>query len=294
MSKLIKTKFMKELFPNSKNIDEIVDSLNKILPEYNIDRPKRIAMFLAQTGHESGGFRVFEENLNYSAKALELLFSKYFKNKDTNYYARRPEKIANIIYSNRMGNGDELSGDGWKYRGRGAIQITGRHNYELLSRDCNIDAVIHPDMLLEVNNSILSAVWYWNKHDLNSYADLNDIKGSTRKINGGYNGLEDRITKYKKILKYLTSEDIDIIGLDLEEEFNNIHDINDDNNIDGVLRLGSTGNSVKVLQRILSLEITGNFDQEMEKFVKLWQRMHNLEADGIVGPKTLDSMNSLY
>ena len=153
----------KELFPNCKDPDGWVDAMNEVFPKYEINTPERIASFIAQCGHESGGWRVFSENLNYSAKALDAIFGKYFKRaaRDSEPYHRQPEKIANVVYANRMDNGDTDSGDGWKYRGRGPIQLTGKKNYSSFAEDMDVDVVDNPDMVSEdKETALMSAIWY--------------------------------------------------------------------------------------------------------------------------------------
>jgi putative chitinase len=194
------------LFPNNKEASAWTDALNSILPQYNINTIHRVAGFLAQCGHESNGFTVLSENLNYGAAGLKTVFGKYFKTTDPLQYERKPEKIANHVYCNRMGNGDEASGDGWKYRGRGPIQITGKNNYTSFSADMGIDVMASPDMVsMNKRIALLSAVWFWNKNDLNTIADNNDIKGMTQRINGGVNGLAERTKLYNKALGILNT-----------------------------------------------------------------------------------------
>lgn len=193
-----------ELFYINSNLykikcDEYIDALNKVLPENGIDTPLRACHFLAQIIHESGHLKYNAENLNYSASALQSVFKKYFPNETiANEYARKPEKIANRVYANRMGNGSEASGDGWKYRGRGLIQLTGKNNYTSCGNDLGIDLVNNPDLLLVPEYALKSACWYWNKNKLNDYADKDDINTITRRINGGINGLADRSENLKK------------------------------------------------------------------------------------------------
>lgn len=158
-------------------------------------------MFLAQCAHESAGFTVLTENLNYSAQALLKVFPKYFNSANVSEYARNPEKIANRVYANRMGNNS--NGDGWKYRGRGYIQLTGKNNYKSFAqylKDENIsgiqDPLDNPDELSQMLCAMQSAVWFWNKNNLNVYADKDDISGCTKVINGGFNGLQERKTLY--------------------------------------------------------------------------------------------------
>jgi putative chitinase len=145
--------------------------------------------------HESGSFRYNTENLNYSAKALRSVFGKYFPSDElANAYARKPEKIANRVYGNRMGNGTEESGDGWKYRGRGLIQLTGHDNYRRCGEGIGLNLEEEPDQVADNPAISVKAVgWFWKTNNLNQYADADDIKIITKRINGGYHGLEDRM-----------------------------------------------------------------------------------------------------
>ena len=170
-----------------------------LFEKYGLNTKLRLAHFFSQISHESG-LKPISENLNYSASGLIGVFRKYFSDIEAINFANNPEKIANRVYANRMGNGDEKSGDGWKYRGRGFIQITGKINYFQLANDTDLDCLKNPDLLLQEANAMISALWFWNKAGLNKLADKNDIKGITRKINGGYNGLEHRTELLKKYL----------------------------------------------------------------------------------------------
>jgi putative chitinase len=192
----------KKLFPSCAESDKFCNLLDNLLPAAGINTKERVNMFLAQCGHESAGFSRFTEGLNYSAKGLRATFPKYFPDDATAVkYARQKEKIANKVYANRMGNSPESSGDGWKYRGRGMIMITGKDNYIAFSKDMNIDAVNNPDLLaIDLSVAIKSAIWFWNKNNLNRYADAKDILGATKKINGGTNGLEDRKKHYNELM----------------------------------------------------------------------------------------------
>lgn len=197
------------LFPRAQDPESWVNSMNEVFPTYDINTPQRIAAFLAQCGHESGGWTVFEENLNYSAKGLNGIFKKYFPTIESALpYERKPEKIANKVYSNRMGNGPESSGDGWKYRGRGPIQLTGKSNYTQFAKDMFEDwqnVIENPDWVTADRDfALMSAIWFWNKNGLNKWADTGDIKELTRRINGGYIGLSDRIHHYEEAINLLT------------------------------------------------------------------------------------------
>jgi putative chitinase len=171
------------------------------LPEDMIESPSRIAGFLAQTSHESGKYKFLTENLNYSDKGLLKTFPKYFNESNVMEYARKPEAIANRVYANRMGNGDEASGDGWRYCGRGLIQLTGKNNYQAFanSEQMNIEEV--PDYLITYVGAVRSALWFWNKNNLNDTADTGDLLMMTKKINGGTHGLAERTAEYKRILE---------------------------------------------------------------------------------------------
>lgn len=197
---------VRQLIPKVKNFDEWYSNLLNILPEYDIDTPNRVAAFMAQCGHESGGFTLMQENLNYSAKGLVGTFKKYFPTEEVaKPYERRPEMIANRVYANRMGNGDEASGEGWYFRGRGIVQITGKNNYTKCSQSLFESNVLveNPDLLLETEYAIHSACWFWSAARLNELADIGDMKTMTKRINGGYIGLEDRINHYNHAIDIL-------------------------------------------------------------------------------------------
>lgn len=195
-----------QLFPRAQDPQGWVDSMNNVFPNYELDSPKRIAAFLAQCGHESGGWTVFEENLNYSAKGLMGIFKKYFPDEATaTAYQRQPEKIANKVYANRMKNGDEQSGDGFKFRGRGLIQLTGRDNYTKFAEalDMNLEDTIK--YLETPNGAVASAGWFWDNNKLNQYCDKDDFITLTKRINGGTIGLADRQHHYHLALEKLGS-----------------------------------------------------------------------------------------
>ena len=193
-----------DMFPKNKNAQSWTTALVAVLPTYQIDTPERIASFLAQCGHESGGFTVLQENLNYSAEGLNKIFKKYFPTLESAQpYARKPELIANKVYANRMGNGDEQSGEGYRYRGRGPIQLTGKDNYTACSDFLFQDDTLlkDPDMLLDPEYALHSACWFWWKNDLNTFADSADILTMTKRINGGTIGLDDRIAHYNHAME---------------------------------------------------------------------------------------------
>jgi len=170
---------------------------------FGVDTPARAAGFLAQVAHECAELNTLTENLNYSAEGLLKVFPKYFTRSNVGLYARNPQKIGNRVYANRMGNGSEGSGDGYRYRGRGCIMITGRQNYKAYadSQYCNGDLMGHPEWLAQMPGALKSAMWYWQKRGLNKYADKGDFAGLTKAINGGYNGLADRQKYYERARK---------------------------------------------------------------------------------------------
>lgn len=198
---------LKKLIPTAAGgVQAWYDGLVDALPQYQIITPQRVAAFIAQCAHESGGFRMMEENLNYRAATLTKLWPQRYPPGVAEQYAGKAEAIANKSYSGRMGNGDEASGDGWKFRGRGLIQLTGRSNYTECSKFLFNDNTLvdNPDILLDPYYATHSACWFWNKQNLNALADTGDIKTMTKKINGGFIGLDDRIKHYNHAIEVLT------------------------------------------------------------------------------------------
>jgi putative chitinase len=194
-----------QIIPQNPYIDQWCEALNKILPDYGIDTPQRVAAFLAQCAHESGGFTALHENLNYRAATLRKVFPKYFPDDAiAEQYASQPNKqelIANRVYANRMGNGPEESGDGFRYCGRGLIQLTGKQNYTRFAESIDTPVDQIPEFLATFEGAIQSACWFWETNNLNQYADNNDILTMTKRINGGTIGLEDRMKHYAHALE---------------------------------------------------------------------------------------------
>jgi putative chitinase len=183
---------------NNPYLDHWTDALNKILPDYGIDTPQRVAAFVAQAAHESGNFTALHENLNYRAVTLRKVFPKYFPTDEmAAQYAQQPERIANRVYANRMGNGPEESGDGFRYCGRGLIQLTGQQNYQSFADSIETPLEQIPDFLQTFEGAVQSACWFWENNNLNQYADTDDILTMTKRINGGTIGLEDRKKHYE-------------------------------------------------------------------------------------------------
>jgi putative chitinase len=197
---------LKQLLPRNPHVDHWHHALAQLLPDYEIDTPQRIAAFIAQCSHESGGFTALKENLNYKAETLSRIWPRYFPADVARQYASLPNKqeaIANRAYANRMGNGDEASGDGWKFCGRGLIQLTGRSNYQAFADSLEMDIEDVPSYLATFEGAAQSACWFWESNNLNRFADSGDIKGLTKAINGGFLGLEDRIKHYEHALHVL-------------------------------------------------------------------------------------------
>ena len=236
--------------------------------------PNRAAHFFAQTAHESGNFKAFSENLNYGAKGLRGIFGKYFQTDAlARAYERQPQKIANRVYANRMGNGDENSGDGWKFRGRGIVQITGKHNYESFGKAIGKNLTEVVEYVGTKMGALESACWYWNSRNINSAADVGDIVKMTKLVNGGTIGLEDRKHHYERALDLLKGK----THLEVKPIVESV-------------RLGSTGDTVKLVQKRLGLEEDGVFGKLTQQEVMKWQMDHGLTPDGIVGPMTLAEM----
>ena len=185
-------------------IDYWYNAICEILPEYEINTPHRVAAFIAQCAHESGGFKFLKENLNYKAASLRRVFGKYFPTDElAKAYEKRPQMIANRVYANRMGNGPEESGDGWKYCGRGLIQLTGKNNYTFFAASLDMDVEDVPEYLETFEGAVQSACFFWEQNNLNQWADKGDILTLTKKINGGTIGLDDRIKHYNHALHVL-------------------------------------------------------------------------------------------
>ena len=176
---------LKQMVPGITYAEHWLEALDQLLPDYEINTPHRVAAFIAQCAHESGGFRFIKENLNYKAESLRKVFPKYFPTDAlAAQYANRPEMIANRVYANRMGNSDEASGDGYKYCGRGLIQLTGKDNYTFFAGSLGIAEAEAADYLATFEGACQSACWFWEQNNLNRFADAGDIKGLTRAING--------------------------------------------------------------------------------------------------------------
>ena len=196
-----------QLLPGNPYLDYWYSALERCLPDYDINTPQRVAAFIAQCAHESGNFRMLKENLNYKAATLRKIFPKYFPSDEiAAQFAAMPnrqEAIANRVYGGRMGNGPEATGDGWRFCGRGLIQLTGRNNYQAFADSIETDINDIPEYLATFEGAVQSACWFWETNSLNKWADSGDILTLTKRINGGTIGLEDRIKHYNHALHVL-------------------------------------------------------------------------------------------
>jgi putative chitinase len=193
-----------QILPGNPYLDHWHEALCKILPDYDINTPERVAAFLAQTAHESGGYKALKENLNYKAETLCKVWPRLFPNMDiANQYAHKPEAIANRAYGGRMGNGPEASGDGFKYCGRGLIQLTGKDNYTKFAESIETPVEELPEFLGTFEGAIQSACWFWETNNLNQFADSGDVLTMTKRINGGTLGLQDRQQHYTHAIQIL-------------------------------------------------------------------------------------------
>lgn len=260
ISKLISKDQLQKILNTSDHIDEWYELCIEFFAKYNINTKERIAAFLSQTGHESNSFRVISENLNYSADRLRKVFKKYFTSAImAKRYANQPEKIASRVYANRLGNGNEASRDGWIYRGRGLIQLTGKYNYELFAKSIGLAFNKVVEYLSTRRGAFESACWFWYIKGLNYFADKQDTLGLTKAINGGTNGLEDREVRYRRALDILSQTD-------------NSNDL------------------IKKVQIVLGVKADGVFGPKTKLALAQWQAKNGLVADGILGPITLKAM----
>ena len=285
----LKAEHLAKMIPGNKNVDEWHEALVKVLPKYGITTKRRVAHFISQCAHESNNFRSLSENLNYSEKALNAVFGRYFgapPKRDAAEYARNPEMIANYVYQDefrkyKMGNVKE--GDGWLFRGRGLKQLTGRDNYTKFGRTIDMSAEDAAEYVSTFKGAIESACWFWDENNLNDIADTDDVVKMTRRINGGKIGLADRQSRYIKCMEVL-GESVNLGSGNDDDDEVDIEDI-------GVLRRGSRGRGVKMMQEALKISpADGIFGRGTEKILKRWQNKQGLEPDGVAGPNTLDKL----
>lgn len=283
----LKKEHLAKLIPGNKNVDGWHEALVAVMPKYGINTERRAAHFISQCAHESNNFRSLQENLNYSEKALNAVFGRYFgapPKRNAAEYARNPEAIANYVYMDefrkyKMGNVNE--GDGWRFRGRGLKQLTGRHNYTKFGESIGITAEEAADYVATEKGAVESACWFWDTNKLNSIADTDDVVKMTKKINGGNIGLADRQARYAKAMEVFGSP-VSLVEDNGDDDFD-VDDI-------GVLRKGCRGEGVKMMQEALGIGADGIFGPGTERKLKEWQTSKGLVADGIAGPATLGEL----
>ena len=271
-----------QLIPGNPYIPQWYHALSMILPDYNSDTVPRVAAFVAQCAHESANFKFLKENLNYKAESLMRVWPSRFPNIDVaRQYAMQPEKIANKVYSDRMGNGPESSGDGWRYAGKGLIQLTGKDNYTRFAESIETPVEEIPDYLGTFEGAVQSACWFWEVNNLNQWADAGDILTLTKRINGGVIGLEDRKKHYAHALHVLGQDGGGHAATESHAPAAGGADMN------SVIRRGSRGETVAAVQARLGLTADGDFGPGTEQALKNWQAANGLTPDGIAGPATL-------
>jgi putative chitinase len=268
------------LIPGNSKVDEWYTALYDILPKYGITTERRVAHFISQCAHESNNFRSLEENLNYGEDALARVFPRYFgaaPKRNATEYARKPEMIANYVYMDefrtaKMGN--VQPGDGWRFRGRGLKQLTGRDNYTRFGKSVSMTAEQAADYVATEKGAIESACWFWDTNKLNTIADTDDVVTMTKRINGGDIGLADRQQRYTRAMQVFGGSAPPAAAAPAA-------------NLNETIRVGSRGDTVKAVQAKLGLTADGAFGPGTERAVKEWQTKNGLVADGVVGPKTL-------
>ena len=283
-----KKEHLAAMIPGNKNVAEWYIALMEVMPNYGITTERRIAHFISQCAHESNNFRSLSENLNYSEKALNAVFGRYFGSppkRNAAEYARNPQLIANYVYQDefrkyKMGNVNP--GDGWLFRGRGLKQLTGRENYTRFGESIDITAEEAADYVSTPKGAVESACWFWDTNKLNNIADTDDVKRMTKKINGGSIGLADRQSRYTKAMEILGNP-VSIAAADDTDDEVDLSEI-------GVLRRGSRGEGVKLMQEALGLGADGIFGPGTERSLKEWQTSQGLDADGVAGPATLGKL----
>jgi len=282
-----KKEHLAAMIASNKKVDDWYEALVAVMPKYGITTKRRVAHFISQCAHESGDFRIMEENLNYSAKALNAVFGRYFgaaPKRNADEYARNQEKIANYVYMDEFRSkggqmGNTKPGDGFRFRGRGLKQLTGRNNYTAFGKSIGMTAEEAAEYVATPKGAVESACWFWDTNKLNTIADTDDVVKMTKRINGGDIGLADRQKRYTEAMKVLGN----LVNLPVCEEGKDSADILDDI---GVLRRGSKGDGVKIMQEALGIGADGIFGPGTERALKAWQAANGLTADGIAGPAT--------
>lgn len=272
------------MIPKNKDPESWYKAATEMFEAYDINTSNRIAGFMAQCAHESLDFTRLEENLNYSEKALNAVFGRYFGKgkRDAADYARKPEKIANYVYqdefrSKRGAMGNVNDGDGWRFRGRGIKQLTGRNNYTAFGKTVGMSAEEAAEYVATPKGAIESACWFWKTNKLDKWADKGDNVGLTKKINGGTIGLDDRNRRWEEALAILGGKAPAPAPKASSSAVR-------------TLRKGMKGDDVKKMQKAIGVGADGDFGPGTLVAVKKWQKLNGLVADGIVGPATQAKM----
>jgi len=276
---LITVDQLRAMIPTNKEVEAWCEELNKALPKYDITTDQRIAGFISQCAHESMDFNAMSENLNYREETLNKVFPRYFGpgKRNAAEYARNPEKIANYVYMDEFRTsklGNVHPGDGWRFRGRGLKQLTGRDNYTRFAKDYDLTAEEAAVWVETKEGALASALWFWNTNKLNAIADTGSVPALTKKINGGDIGLADRQARYTRAMAALGGKITAAAPAAAASS-------------GGTLRRGSKGDEVKKMQAKLGLAADGDFGPGTEAALKKWQAENGLTADGVAGPKTL-------
>ena len=274
------------MIPKNKDPESWYEAATELFEAYEINTPNRIAGFMAQCAHESLDFTRLEENLNYSEKALNGVFGRYFGKgkRDAAEYARNTEKIANYVYqdefrSKRGAMGNVNDGDGWRFRGRGIKQLTGRNNYTAFGKTVGMSAEEAAEYVATPKGAIESACWFWKTNKLENWADKGDNVGLTKKINGGTIGLDDRNRRWEEALAILGGE-VPAPAPTAAPKATGVR----------TLRKGMKGDDVAKMQKAIGVGADGDFGFGTLTAVKKWQKLNGLTADGIVGPATQAKM----
>jgi putative chitinase len=276
---LITVDQLRAMIPTNKEVEAWCEELNKALPKYDITTDQRIAGFISQCAHESMDFTAMSENLNYREETLNKVFPRYFGpgKRNAAEYAKNPEKIANYVYMDEFRTsklGNTQPGDGWRFRGRGLKQLTGRDNYTRFAKDYDLTAEEAAVWVETKEGALASALWFWNTNKLNAIADTGSVAALTKKINGGDIGLADRQARYTRAMAALGGKITAAAPAAAAPS-------------GGTLRKGSKGDEVKKMQAKLGLAADGDFGPGTEAALKKWQAENGLTADGVAGPKTL-------
>ena len=269
---------LRAMIPSNKEVEAWCEELNKALPKYDITTDERIAGFVSQCAHESMDFNAMSENLNYREETLNKVFPRYFGpgKRNAAEYAKNPEKIANYVYMDEFRTsklGNTQPGDGWRFRGRGLKQLTGRDNYTRFAKDYGMTAEEAAAWVETKEGALASALWFWKTNNLNPVADTGNVAALTKKINGGDIGLADRQARYAKAMAALGGKVSAAAPVTTA--------------VSETLRRGSKGDAVKKMQAKLGLTADGDFGPGTEAALKKWQSANGLTADGVAGPKTL-------